>query len=74
MAYKISTKGGETYKASGVDQVGPFVKMTFWDGELRIPGGEVTKIESVGLTGVTEFQALLIVFLIALILALIFLV
>lgn len=71
MAFKVSTKGGDTYKATHVEHLGAFVQMKFWDGEIRIPGGEVTKIETVGRSGTTEFQALLVVFLVSFIIGLI---
>jgi hypothetical protein len=67
MAFKVSTKGGDTYKASEVEHAGPFVQMKCWNGEIRIPTGEVAKIQTTGMREVSGVQAWLIVFLIALI-------
>lgn len=67
MALKVFTKSGETYTAPVVDQAGPFVQMKFWDGEVRIPAGEVAKMQTVGMSGMTGFQAWLVVFLVSLI-------
>lgn len=46
MAYKVSTKSGKVYRASTVDHLPGFLKMQCWDGEHRVPAGEITYIKS----------------------------
>lgn len=46
MTYKVTTKSGKIYRASEIDINGPYLKMTCWDGEHRIPNSEVTYIKS----------------------------
>ena len=42
MGYRVSTKGGRTYRASRIEHKPGFLEMHCWDGEHRIPAGEVT--------------------------------
>ena len=46
MSYKVSTKSGRIYRASTVDHLPGFLKMQCWDGEHRVPAGEITYIKS----------------------------
>ncbi|PWQ94693.1 hypothetical protein [Leucothrix arctica] len=48
MGYKVSTKSGRTYRASKIEHKPGFLEMHCWDGEHRIPAGEVTYIKSTG--------------------------
>ena len=54
MSYKISTKGGRTYRASKVEHKPGFLEMHCWDGEHRIPAGEVTYIKSTEIDEISE--------------------
>lgn len=49
MGYKVSTKSGRTYRASKIEHKPGFLEMHCWDGEHRIPAGEVTYIKSTGI-------------------------
>lgn len=54
MSYKISTKGGRIYRASKVEHKPGFLEMHCWDGEHRIPAGEVTYIKSTEIDEISE--------------------
>lgn len=44
MKYKVTFKDGRVYRASKVEVVMGFIIMQLWDGELRLPSGEVAEI------------------------------
>lgn len=46
MGYKVSTKSGKTYRASKVEHKPGFLEIHCWDGEHRLPAGEITYIKS----------------------------
>ncbi|PID47222.1 MAG: hypothetical protein CSB47_00870 [Proteobacteria bacterium] len=46
VSYKVSTKSGRTYHASKIDHKAGFLEMHCWDGEHRVPAGEITYIKS----------------------------
>ena len=39
--YKVKTKGGRVYKAKTVVVAMGFVTLEVWDGEIRLPAGEI---------------------------------
>lgn len=45
MRYKIETKSGKIYKAQDVELAFGFLTMKFWNGELRLPSGEILAIK-----------------------------
>ena len=46
MSYKVSTKSGRIYRAAKVEHKPGFLEMHCWDGEHRVPAGEITYIKS----------------------------
>lgn len=54
MSYKITTKSGRIYKASKVEHKPGFLEMHCWDGEHRIPAGEVTYIKTTEIDEISE--------------------
>lgn len=46
MTYKVTLKNGKAYRASKVDHAPGFVTFFCWQGEIRVPMGEVIEIHS----------------------------
>lgn len=45
MRYRVETKSGKIYKAQDVELAFGFLTMKFWNGEVRLPAGEILSIK-----------------------------
>jgi hypothetical protein len=43
---RVVLQDGTVYRASAVEHVPGFVRVVYWDGEVRVPAGEVVEVYS----------------------------
>ena len=73
MKYRVTLKDGRVYRASKVEVAMGFIIMELWDGELRLPSGEVLEIRQPNKELWEGFaKALLIMFLVVFLMGLVF--